>query len=72
VAWFGEIGAGAFNDYEAVNAPLPGRLPRGLRFSLGDEYAVLETIDKLWGSWVDCPSSRVSRAWPVVAGRGAL
>jgi hypothetical protein len=51
VAWFSEIGAGAFNDYEAVSAPLRGRLSRGLRFSLRDEYAMLEATDKLWGSW---------------------
>jgi hypothetical protein len=44
--WFAETGAGAFDDYETLTAPLPGRLSRGLRF-LANEYSVLEIIDKL-------------------------
>jgi len=44
--WFAEAGAGAFDDYETLTAPLPGRLSRGLRF-LANEYSVLEIIDKL-------------------------
>ncbi len=44
--WFAETGAGAFNDYETLTAPLPGRLSRGLKF-LANEYSVLEIIDKL-------------------------
>jgi hypothetical protein len=44
--WFADTGAGAFDDYETLTAPLPGRLSRGLKF-LANEYSVLEIIDKL-------------------------
>lgn len=46
-AWFDEAGAGVPDDYESLNAPLPGRLSRGLKHGLGDPYSVLEVIDKL-------------------------
>jgi hypothetical protein len=43
--WFAAAGVEAFDDYETLAAPLPGRLSRGLRF-LADQYSVLEIIDK--------------------------
>ena len=47
VAWFAETGAGAFDDFETLRAPLPGRLSRGLEFGPGDQYSVLHIIDNL-------------------------
>lgn len=46
-AWFVDAGAGTPDDYESLNAPLPGRLSRGLRDGLPGSYSVLEIVDKL-------------------------
>lgn len=48
--WFEQCGAGRYDDWEALSAPIPGRAKGSLRATLGSQYRFLGGRSSLGGS----------------------